>query len=73
MRFFCLMLEKVIENNLNVGIQLVLGNKKSTCISIIEDKEEKIYVFDNGMEFTKSNIISSIEKCQNDKKEWKIG
>lgn len=70
--FFNLMVEKIVEQNAKIGMVLTLGKETMTCVDITRDKYGERYIFDNGLGFTKSNIVSNIVKYQSEKKEWKI-
>ena len=66
--FFELMVEKIVEKNAKVGMELTLKKEKIVCVDVNNDK----FIFDNGSVFTKHDIISNIVKCQSKKEEWKI-
>lgn len=53
-------LEKLIDEKAKVGMELTLGDKILTCINTMDSSYGIRYVFDNGLGFTKSNILSNI-------------
>ena len=64
-----------IENyNMEVGKTcLMLNGKTRKCVDTTEDSYGTRYVFDDGIAWTKSNIVSNIAKCMQENKEWAIG
>ena len=52
--------EKLIDQKAKIGMELTLGDKILTCIDTIESSYGVRYMFDNGLGFTKSNILSNI-------------
>ena len=69
---FKLIIERLVEKNARIGAKLTLGNETTVCIDIKQDKYGKRYIFDNGLGFTKSNIVSTIIKYQLDKEPWRF-
>lgn len=51
---------QIEDYNIEVGTTLILGNKTMECVGITEDRYGIRYMFDNGLGWTKSNIISNI-------------
>lgn len=60
----------LVERRANIGMTLTLGDKVMKCIGTKESSYGTRYVFDNGYEFTKSNIVSNIVKCACEGKAW---
>lgn len=54
--------KQVEDYNIEVGTTLILGSKIMKCVGTTKDKYGIRYMFDNGLGWTKSNIISNIIK-----------
>jgi len=64
--------EKLIDKNARIGMELILGDTTLTCVSTIESSYGTRYVFDNGLGFTKSNILSNIVNYESKDLNWYI-
>ena len=66
--------EMVIMNgNIKVGTMLLLNENILKCIDTVEDEKYGTrYVFDNGLKWTKSNIINNIVKHMTYGNRWAI-
>ncbi len=66
-------LEQYINNyDIKRGTTLKLGKNTIHCIGQSEDAQGVRYVFDNGMRWTKANIISNVVKHIQDGESWGI-
>lgn len=55
-----------------VGTTLTLNGYTRTCCDITEDRYGIRYIFNDGIGWTKSNIVSNIVKCIKDGNEWQL-
>lgn len=63
----------IMNGNIKVGTILLLNENILICIDTIEDgKYGTRYVFNNGLKWTKSNIISNIVKHMTYGNRWAI-
>lgn len=62
--------EKLIEETAKIGMELTLGDKILTCINTTDSDYGVRYIFDNGLGFTKSNIMSNIINCVSKDLSW---
>lgn len=63
----------IMNGNIKVGTMLLLNENILICIDTVEDEKYGTrYVFDNGLKWTKSNIISNIAKCMINGNKWAI-
>ena len=65
-------LENVINEKANIGMMSILGDKTLTCVDTMEDSYGTRYIFDDGLGFTKSNILSNIINCESKDLNWYI-
>lgn len=65
-------LEEVIDEKARVGMELTLGDKTLTCVNTLDSSYGIRYIFDNGLGFTKSNILSNIINCESRDLNWDI-
>jgi hypothetical protein len=61
-----------LTDKMKVGATLILGDKTLKCVGNQESTYGTRYVFDNGISWTISNIISNIDMCQAKGQEWAI-
>jgi hypothetical protein len=65
-------IEKSIEQKAKVGMVLTLGTKVLNCTGTQESSYGTRYMFQNGLAFTKSNILSNIIKCKSVDEDWSL-
>lgn len=66
-------IENYIEKyEIKKGTILTLNGYTRTCCNIKDDHYGTRYVFDDGIGWTKSNIVSNIVKCVTDGNEWQL-
>ena len=54
------------------GTVLKLGKTTMHCIGVSEGGQDMRYLFDNGMRWTKANIISNVVKHIQDGEKWEL-
>ena len=63
-------IKAVVERQAKVGMTLELNGKTMMCIGTEESSYGTRYIFDSGVSFTKSNIVSNIVKCAAAGQSW---
>jgi hypothetical protein len=56
-------IEKLVNEKARIGMELILGDKTLKCINMIDTDRGTRYIFDNGMGWTKSNIVSNLNNA----------
>lgn len=53
-------IEKLVNEKARIGMELILGDKVLKCVSTLDTDRGTRYIFDNGIGWTKSNIVSNL-------------
>jgi cyclopropane fatty-acyl-phospholipid synthase-like methyltransferase len=56
-------IEKLVNEKAKIGMELILGDKTLKCVNTETDSYGVRYIFDNGISWTKSNIVSNLKNA----------
>jgi HSP90 family molecular chaperone len=65
-------IEKLVNEKARIGMKLILGDKTLKCVNMIDTDRGTRYIFDNGLGWTKSNIVSNLNNAKSQGKAFGI-